>query len=85
MSEHWGQVQWCVVPLLLIWELIKGFFSKYVLEFFIGLRYYALEVCQTSPSCFLSELLEYCLSHLDLFLMLTHEVYKESITLIHII
>jgi len=51
----------------------------------VGLRHYVLETCWMSLSCCLSELLGYHLSCLDLFQMLTHKVYKESITSFHIL
>jgi len=74
-----------VIPFLPIWKLIKGLSSEDILEFLEGLRHYVLKACQASLSCCLSELLGCCLSHLDLFLMLTHEVYEESINSVHII
>src|SRR5882724_1893642 len=58
-----------MVPFLPIWELVKGFFSKDILEFLVGLRHYVLKACQMSLSCCLSNLLGYHLSCLDLFLM----------------
>ena len=33
------------VPLLLVWELVKGFLCQGILELLVGLRHYILKVC----------------------------------------
>src|SRR5882724_6849242 len=55
-----------VVPLLPVWELIKGFLGENIFELLVGLRHYILEASQV-VSCHLHELLRDGLSGSDFF------------------
>jgi len=56
MLETLGQVLWHG-PILPIWEFIKGFLDKDILELLVGFGYYVLKVHQAGlPCCFCKSL-----------------------------